>query len=357
MTSKERVLKALAFEKTDTIPIYDIINNLEVYARYSDAGDITKSSNVEEVSAKLYKTLDIDATRGFYNPKWQIGAVEGWKKYVNAPEKGWQVDYDDSTSWISSRPHASLDDIKKAMPKKPDYNVVEKDFIDAFMYRRNFFDPEGVMIMPSVGGFLDITYRYVEYELFCLGMYTEPDLIEELLEVFWALQKSYIDTIVINNLSAVIVYCDDIAFKSSLLFSPKWLETHYFPRLKKLFEPAKAAGVKIIFHSDGHLHEIMDNLVACNIDGLNPLEKLAGMDIVEVRKKYPRLALVGGIDCSELLSYGSKEQIYKEIERIINSIGNQGGLMLGSSSEVHNGIPAKNAKFMYDTIRELGAKL
>ena len=124
-----------------------------------------------------------------------------------------------------------------------------------------------------------------------------------------------------------------------------------------MFEPAKEAGVKIIFHSDGYLHEIMDNLVACGIDGLNPLEKLADMDIVEVRKKYPRLVLTGGIDCSELLSFGSEEDIYKEIERIVYTIGAQGGILLGSSSEIHNGIPAKNAKFMYDTIRELSAKL
>jgi len=36
-----------------------------------------------------------------------------------------------------------------------------------------------------------------------------------------------------------------------------------------------------LFHSDGNLNPILDDLVAAGIDGLNPIEILAGMDVGE----------------------------------------------------------------------------
>ena len=51
----------------------------------------------------------------------------------------------------------------------------------------------------------------------------------------------------------------------------------------------------------------MDDIVETNIDGLNPMEPVAGMDIGEVKQKYgDRICLIGNIDCGNLLSNGKK---------------------------------------------------
>ena len=281
-----------------------------------------------------------------------------WKKYVNAPSDGWQVDYDESTSWVSKHPHTTLDDIRKAMPQKARLKGVKEDFTQAFMVRKNAFDPQDVLMLPWCRGFLDITYRYVDYELFCLGMYSEPELIEELLRRVLGAAKGicrygYRQAILRRHLCTATI----LRIKMRCCSRRNGWKRTTSHGLKSCLHRQRQLESKVIYHSDGHLNEIMDNLVACGIDALNPLEKLAGMDIVEIRRKYPRLVLTGGIDCSELLSFGSKEDIREEIERIVYEFGAEGGILLGSSSEVHNGIPAENCKFMYDTIRELSAKL
>ncbi len=51
------------------------------------------------------------------------------------------------------------------------------------------------------------------------------------------------------------------------------------------------------------------------------------------------------------------KDIKKEVERIVSLIGQQGGIILGSTSEIHSGIPAQNCKYLYEVIKEYGSKL
>lgn len=356
MNSKDRVLNALNFKKTDTIPIYDIINNNKVYEVYGGIEDLNACNDIVSLSSSLYKKLGIDVTRAYYNPTWQVGVVESWIKYLKAPEKGWIVKSNEDTSWIEVNPYKELEDLYKNMPCAADEKLIEEDFVKSYTRKRDCFAPD-VLYIPTIGGFLDLSYRFIGYELFCQGMFEEPELIDALMDIFFSMQKSYMSIYAKHNLGPALVYCDDIAYKTSLLFSPSFLEKKYFPRLKELFAPVKEKGIKVIYHSDGHLNDIIGNLIECGIDALNPLEKLADMDIVDIRRKHPKLALVGGIDCSELLAFGTLADIRKEVERVIQSIGEYGGIVLGSTSEIHNGIPPENCKYLYETIKELGAGL
>jgi hypothetical protein len=81
--------------------------------------------------------------------------------------------------------------------------------------------------------------------------------------------------------------------------------------------------------------------VKAGIDGLNPLEILAGMDIAAVRAAYPHLVLTGGIDVSQLLSLGTPEQIAQTCREAINATAGR-GYFLGSTTELHWEIPLPN---------------
>ena len=110
MNSKERFLKALNFEKIDTVPIYDIINNKMIYDVFREKSGI---QDTLKLSAHIYKSLGIDVTRAYYRPDWQIGVVKDWIKYLGAPKDGWVVKVNEETSWIDENPYKSLDDVRK----------------------------------------------------------------------------------------------------------------------------------------------------------------------------------------------------------------------------------------------------
>jgi len=78
---------------------------------------------------------------------------------------------------------------------------------------------------------------------------------------------------------------DDIAFKSGPLLHPRWFAEHYFGRLARIIDAYHAKGIKVLFHSDGNLNLVMDGLVEAGIDGLNPIEVLAGMDVADLHRR------------------------------------------------------------------------
>lgn len=77
---------------------------------------------------------------------------------------------------------------------------------------------------------------------------------------------------------------------------------------------------------------ILNDLIECSIDGLNPLEPLAGMDIGKIKHRIgKKVVLIGNIDCSHLLPFGTTEEVRKEVKKTIE--------VAASSSELHNEIP------------------
>jgi hypothetical protein len=90
-------------------------------------------------------------------------------------------------------------------------------------------------------------------------------------------------------------------------------------------------------------------------DGFNPIERNGCNDIFAIRRNYPHTLLFGNVCCETTLPYGTPEDVEKETLELVEKLGPQGGLLIGSSSEVHDLIPAENALRMYQTVRKYGS--
>ena len=58
--------------------------------------------------------------------------------------------------------------------------------------------------------------------------------------------------------------------------------------------------------------------------------------------------------CAQTLPYGTPYDVEDETLELIEKIGPQGGLFIGSSSEVHDLVPVANVVTMYRTVHEYG---
>jgi len=96
--------------------------------------------------------------------------------------------------------------------------------------------------------------------------------------------------------------------------------------------------------------EMLGDLVEAGIDGLNPIEVLAGMDVAEIHRRYPHLFMCGGIDVSQLLPFGSPSEVRDAVKRAIDDAG--GRIMIGSSTELNNEVPLENFRAMREAVLE-----
>ncbi len=125
---------------------------------------------------------------------------------------------------------------------------------------------------------------------------------------------------------------DDMAGNRGPMFSPAKFEQVLLPAYRRMIRGYKEGGARYVFlHSDGDIRCLLDMLVDAGIDGLNPLERRANMDIVEIRRCYPKLILTGGMCNTHTLIHGSRGQIEAEARRIID-LGRDGGVVIGTHS-------------------------
>jgi hypothetical protein len=205
-----------------------------------------------------------------------------------------------------------------------------------------FFFPGG----PGIGlmGIID----EVGLESFSYYLADAPGIVDELMEINTREALAWIAHLPVDAGIEAVFCGDDIAFKSGPLLSPRWLREHYFHRFSRICAAYHARGIRVLFHSDGNLNPILNDLVDSGIDGLNPLEVLANMDAGAVHQRHPALFMAGGIDTAQLLARGSPREVRDAVRRALDQ--SEGRLMVGSSSELHDGVPLENFLAMREAV-------
>jgi uroporphyrinogen decarboxylase len=167
-----------------------------------------------------------------------------------------------------------------------------------------------------------------------------PDIIVAQMEYYTQSTVEWVSHLPDDHGIEAVMIGDDIAFNSGPFLSPKWFDEHYMPRLARVIDAHHVKGMKVMFHTDGNAMPILSGLVDAGIDGLNPIEVLAGMDIAEIHRRHPHLFMCGGIDVSNLLPFGTPQQVADATKKAIDDA--EGRIMIGSSTELNNEVPLEN---------------
>lgn len=149
-----------------------------------------------------------------------------------------------------------------------------------------------------------------------------------------------------------IVLGDDIAYRRSTTVRPAALRRHYFPYLTLLVEAGQQAGLPVVFHSDGNLWDVLDDLVAGGINGLQGLEPGAGMSLSRVRARVgPELCLWGNVDVGWLTQPRPAAEIQDEVRKLLAPLAGT-PVILGTSGGLIAGLPAGNVEAMVQAVSE-----
>jgi hypothetical protein len=350
LTKRERVMRTVRFQETDRVPVYDILQNDPVIEHYG--GERLTVENGDRVKS-VAVACTLDMTRMPTGPDTPRTERNG---------DGLLIQYERWTLWIIGRP---FDDVPtaaewiKGQIKKANAQVYDRAYAERFhrdlqgwLDRYAAADPTGrgdptVMVVESGVGLTEM-YWQIGMELFAYLCADEPALIDEWLDARNRAELRRVAAIADPRLIPIVLSYDDIAYKPAPLFSPVWLRRFWVPRLKKLNAAWHDRDTVCLFHSDGNLFPILDDLVAAGIDGLNPLEVLAGMSVGKVRERYPNLFLTGGIDVSQLLSFGTPDDVRAACRQAIAE-ANGRGYFLGSTTELHWDVKLENAVAMFET--------
>jgi uroporphyrinogen decarboxylase len=79
------------------------------------------------------------------------------------------------------------------------------------------------------------------------------------------------------------------------------------------------------------------------------------MDIAEVKKKYgAKVCIIGNIDCGDLLTNGTPEQVMEAVKTCISKASQGGGHIMSSSNSIHSGVKPENFLALIEATKNFG---
>ncbi|MDP7578074.1 MAG: uroporphyrinogen decarboxylase family protein [SAR202 cluster bacterium] len=367
--SRECVLDVLEGRLPDRPPLYDCIRNDAVINHFS--GKTLTVENATEVVPRAFPYM-ADATR----PPVRVP----YREREEVTEDGRKTVYRRWTSWCEHYKYASSEAYARARRSRPlepgictgyalpaeqmatwnsrkpgepwGWTSEEQEAVntwvavqqeqeaklgDLFFFWGSPASPDLMLLFEEVG-----------IEHFSYYLADCPEVISDTLELQTARSVAIIEHVPEISCPTAVFLADDIAFKTGTICSPVWMRSEYFPRLKRVIDAWHRRGTKVLFHSDGNLMLILDDLVEAGIDGLNPIEVMAGMNVGEIHRRHPHLFMCGGIDVSQLLPFATPQDVHDATIKAIEE--GEGRLMVGSTTEVHEAVPLQNYLAMRETV-------
>jgi len=341
MNSRDRIITALERRQPDRVPYFECVIDEGVMDALLPGGDYFAFNdwfgmdNVSQNRSSWSRdNVDyIDEERGLFRDKWGVIRAFG-PESTPVPVEGPIKTPEDLKHYTPPDPNG--DDVLGQIPEIAARYGGQKAV--TAICRDSFFNP----------AFLRGTSQYL------MDMIENPSLVFELVEVALSYDIPAMQRMIAAGVD-VVVFGDDYADKNSPLMSPKHFEKFVLPGLKRCVDAAHEAGAYVVKHTDGNIMSIIDMIVDTGIDGLNPLEPAAGMDIGLIKERYgDRIALVGNIDCGYLLSQAPLDEVRRVTRETIEVAKPGGGFCLASSNSIHSSVNPQNFLAMRDTLREHG---
>ena len=262
-TDFERIRKVLMLEgEPDRVPLAELIIDTVIQEQFLGRKILSIKDSIEFWQKAGYDYIRIVPPYTFNMEKTMIKSDDG---------RTWP---DESKGIINT-----IEDFEKHKWQK----LREIDFSCYEISSKNM--PEGMKIIIGAGDIFTHTWELMGFENFSIATVENPELVKLLFEKIgnhiYGVIKTCLD---FDNIGA-IWYSDDLAYTEGLLVSPKIYREYLFPWVKKIGDLAKKHNIPYLYHTDGVLWEIFDDLIACGVNAIHPIEPKA-MKLEEVKKKY-----------------------------------------------------------------------
>ena len=353
MTSKERVRAAFEHKNTDRVP--------STMRCVDTAWEKLRAHLKVESNEEVIDILEID-TRMMDIPPY-IGPEKA--PYVN--KEGETVythpfGYEYINKWngveynwhIISTPYdviKTVDDFEKfdgwVNPDHFDYMAV-KEFCDK--------NEDKAIRIGWPGPYQVFTLLYSAEEFYIM-MIDQPELAKAMLDKYCDQSLEMYERMLSASGDRIdILQCsDDYGSQISTLFSPAMWDDFFAANTKRFADIAHNHGCYYIQHSCGAIRDIIPNLIVCGVDGIEPVQKVKGMQVEALKADFgDKLLFQGGVDTQGVLPFGTPQEVKAETELVIRALYKDGGYILAPSQDFEGDVPVENILALYETRKAFG---
>ncbi len=269
-----------------------------------------------------------------------------------ADADGTMAESDRERAWLTESEGIikTIADVEKFPWPDPD----QVDF-SSFYEMADLLPPKMKIIgMLSPAAVFGNTSQSMGLQNFSYALYDDPAVIEAMFEIIGSSYLKIARKLATMPRLGAVFMSDDLAHTTGTLVSPAVYRKYVFPWYKKFGEVLDDAGLPFIFHSDGTLLSVLDDLADCGIKAIHPIEPQA-MDIVEVKKNHGgRFCIFGNIDLDYTLTLGTAAEVEEQVKKRIRELAPGGGWGLAASNSVPDYVKPENYRAMVEACKKYG---
>ena len=352
MNGYERALRTLNFQPTDCVPTW--------------GGWIVSAGFFEAMSGRSFW----DDPRGIAFDTYRTLEVDIIAECVYLPEsrEDWRA-YTDETI-VASEKFRSAEDVKAYAEALPDPASLEVEFDLArsiASFRSAYVDLQDelgsdIFCLPMCNSAKFIWFEDFGYQSYMEAVAMYPDAIRRLMEHSGEsarlVNQARAELVRDGSMPPFFFMGQDICGNSGPIISPDALRELYFPSLRRSFEPLIEAGAQVIWHSDGYIIPILEDLIGCGITGFQGFQEHTGFDVADIAARRVRGGrkpiLMAGVSVDRILPNGTVDDVKGEVERIIDAAAAGGGLIIGTTNTPGPDCRNENLEAMYRYVHEYG---
>ena len=240
----------------------------------------------------------------------------------------------------------AIDRYRATDPNRPELYVQAQALLD--QYQAEYF-----IVGVTVTTIFETAWALRGLSQLMIDFLTDPGLAHRILDIPFQYHLTAAKRLVAMGVD-MIWTGDDVAAQTGMMLSPAHWRTFLKPRMAQFIAELKAINprLKVAYHCDGDLRPIIPELIEIGVDVLNPVQP-GCMDPAEIKQLYgDRLCFWGSLDEQRTLPFGTPEDVRQEVRRRLETIGRDGGLILGPTHHVQLDTPLENCLAMVEAIRD-----
>ncbi|MHB1156780.1 MAG: uroporphyrinogen decarboxylase family protein [Phycisphaerales bacterium] len=215
--------------------------------------------------------------------------------------------------------------------------------------------PESMRVLFHTADVFTFAWEMIGFTELCLASFEQPDWLEAVMQSLGDAVRNCVRESIrrVGDRIGAIIYSDDIAYTEGLMLCPDFFRKMLFPIINDIVDMGRAIDAPLIYHSDGRLYDVFDDLAAIGVRGVQPLEPKS-MEPLQIKNRWPgKFCLLGNIDL-DMMSRGSPDQVRAYVRNKIDTLNVGGGYMPGVSNTVPYYVNLDNYITMIQTVYEYG---
>ena len=214
------------------------------------------------------------------------------------------------------------------------------------------------MLKGPYGGFFSFPgfmYGHYGYANYFMAYALFPEIIERFFKLHADASVLYnreaARAIIEGGLPRLVRLDHDMADSRGMLVDVKTLDKIWLPHFARSIRPLLDAGIRLIWHCDGNLMDLVPRLLEAGIGGFQGFQYEDGMDYEKICHMKTRtgndLFIVGGVSVTTTLPHGKPADVKRQIDWLVEK-GPRVGLMLACSSSIAPGVPLENIQTLIE---------